>query len=117
MRQLGKGIATVDLVVGSGIDGRGGAAPHFSQIRCIVRGQADIDSLGVPWIRGLTIEKSRSAPGFRLLFVWIFFLLFFGFPSLGLENASSAPDKARSDSAPTRRALQARENGQSRRDG
>ena len=62
IRRLGKGIATVGLVVGSGIDG-GGAARHISQLRCVVRGQADMESLGVPWIRGLTIEKSRSAEG------------------------------------------------------
>jgi hypothetical protein len=63
IRRLGKGIATVGLVVGSGIDGRGGAARHILQLRCVVSGQADMVGLGVPWICGLTIEKSRSAEG------------------------------------------------------
>jgi hypothetical protein len=85
IRRLGKGIATVGLVVGSGNDGRGGAARHILQLRCVVRGEADMVGLGVPWICGLTIEKSRSAEGkfldfasfsfgFFSSFLWISFL-------------------------------------------
>ena len=77
IRRLGKGIATVGLVVGSGIDGRGGAARHILQLRCVVRGEADMVGLGVPWICGLTIEKSRSAEGIFLDFVSFFFSLDF----------------------------------------
>jgi hypothetical protein len=112
IRRLGKDMLPWAWSSDPGIDGRGGAARHISQLRCVVRGQADMESR-VPWIRGLTIEKSRSAEGKFLDFA----SFSFGFPSFGLENASSAPDKVRSGSAPTRRALQARENGQPRRDG